>query len=86
MAGKLKFKPIISRVKLNPEQAVLACDCYGWSGGVWGAVSSRGGSNATYCDAPGTKSGGSRTTRRVNTSCGSGGTGYLRASSAGTTS
>jgi len=25
MAGKKKFKPVITRVKLNPEQAVLAC-------------------------------------------------------------
>lgn len=28
MPQKLKFKPVISRVKLNPEQAVLAC--YGY--------------------------------------------------------
>ncbi len=27
MAGKMKFNPIISRVKLNPEQAVLTCTC-----------------------------------------------------------
>ena len=25
---KPKFRPEISRVKLNPEQAVLVCDCY----------------------------------------------------------
>lgn len=25
---KKKFKPIITRVKLNPEQAVLSCDCF----------------------------------------------------------
>jgi len=25
---KPKFKPSISRVKLNPEQAVLQCNCY----------------------------------------------------------
>lgn len=25
---KLKFRPRITRVKLNPEQAVLACSCY----------------------------------------------------------
>jgi len=24
---KLRFRPCISRVKLNPEQAVLQCDC-----------------------------------------------------------
>ncbi len=23
-----KFKPIINRIKLNPEQAVLMCTCY----------------------------------------------------------
>jgi len=28
MAGKPKFRPIITRVKLNPEQAVLQCACY----------------------------------------------------------
>jgi hypothetical protein len=25
---KKKFKPVITRVKLNPEQAVLTCNCY----------------------------------------------------------
>lgn len=28
MSKKPKFKPEITRVKLNPEQAVLTCDCY----------------------------------------------------------
>ena len=28
MSRKPKFKPRITRVKLNPEQAVLSCDCY----------------------------------------------------------
>jgi len=28
MPKKLKFKPSITRVKLNPEQAVLICSCY----------------------------------------------------------
>ena len=28
MGRKLKFKPTITRVKLNPEQAVLTCTCY----------------------------------------------------------
>ena len=28
MAEKLKFKPVITRIKLNPEQAVLSCTCY----------------------------------------------------------
>jgi hypothetical protein len=26
--NKPKFNPIVTRVKLNPEQAVLACSCY----------------------------------------------------------
>jgi hypothetical protein len=26
--GKPKFNPIITRIKLNPEQAVLACTCW----------------------------------------------------------
>lgn len=30
---KKKFKPVITRVKLNPEQAVLTCPCYQSS--VW---------------------------------------------------
>lgn len=32
MSKKMKFKPEITRVRLNPEQAVLACTCY--SGGL----------------------------------------------------
>lgn len=27
-SGKPKFRPIITRVKLYPEQAVLTCPCY----------------------------------------------------------
>ena len=30
MSRKPKFKPMITRVKLNPEQAVLQCQC--WEG------------------------------------------------------
>jgi len=30
MSTKLRFKPEITQIKLNPEQAVLACTC--WSG------------------------------------------------------
>ena len=42
MPRKPKFKPVITRVKLNPEQAVLSCDCYNHSyrylggTGLWG--------------------------------------------------
>jgi hypothetical protein len=34
MTKRKKFNPQITRVKLNPEQAVLACPCYdtGWDG------------------------------------------------------
>ena len=28
MSRKPKFKPVLTRVKLNPEQAVLSCNCY----------------------------------------------------------
>lgn len=35
MSKKTKFKPMITRVKLNPEQAVLACSCY--TSGISGA-------------------------------------------------
>lgn len=28
MSKKAKFKPLITRIKLNPEQTVLACNCY----------------------------------------------------------
>lgn len=31
---KLKFDPQITKVKLHPEQAVLACQC--WNTGLWG--------------------------------------------------
>ncbi len=27
-AKKPEFKPVLTRVKLNPEQAVLQCSCY----------------------------------------------------------
>ncbi len=28
MPRKPKFRPVITRVKLNPEQAVLSCNCF----------------------------------------------------------
>jgi len=28
MPRKPKFKPVITRIKLNPEQAVLSCNCF----------------------------------------------------------
>jgi hypothetical protein len=32
MPRKPKFKPVITRIRLNPEQAVLICSC--WDGGL----------------------------------------------------
>jgi hypothetical protein len=37
---KPKFNPIVTRVKLNPEQAVLACSCYNVNRSNTGASSS----------------------------------------------
>jgi hypothetical protein len=31
MSQKPKLNPVITRIKLNPEQAVLACNCYSGS-------------------------------------------------------
>lgn len=28
MQKKIKFKPKITRIRLNPDQAVLSCDCF----------------------------------------------------------
>lgn len=33
MPRKPKFKPVITRIKLNPEQAVLQCQC--WQDGMY---------------------------------------------------
>jgi len=45
LSKKLKFKPEITRIKLNPEQAVLSCSCYNHrveaketSGSYWGIL------------------------------------------------
>ena len=44
MPKKLKFKPEITRIKLNPEQAVLSCTCYdtGYQATVSGSVLANG--------------------------------------------
>lgn len=54
-AKKPKFKPVITRVKLNPEQAVLSCNC-----ATNGAVLCPTGTSRTvisdmmtYCQMPG---------------------------------
>ncbi len=56
MSRKPKFKPVITRVKLNPEQAVLTCNCFsgGWQFAFDGY--NRPGGNwfqATYCTGKG---------------------------------
>lgn len=68
MPKKPKFKPIITRIKLNPEQAVLACACY-MSGRRWYTAGTRdqsaslssvcsgsgkvGAGSTYYCPTPG---------------------------------
>jgi len=47
MAEKLRFKPVITRIKLNPEQAVLACACY--RGTAW--VRNKAKTGVSYCSA-----------------------------------
>lgn len=44
MVQKLKFKPVVTRVKLNPEQAVLFCNCY-----MSGVLKSTGGTRTSIC-------------------------------------
>lgn len=51
MPQKLKFKPVITRIKLNPEQAVLACSCYG-SRLVWTRTGRRS-AGTTICGPSG---------------------------------
>jgi hypothetical protein len=51
---KPKFKPTVTRVKLNPEQAVLSCDCYNIGLGIYnyGGTSKTGIAmtfGSTYC-------------------------------------
>ncbi len=40
---KKKFEPVITRVKLNPEQAVLQCACY--TGQSWTTVAANKGAS-----------------------------------------
>jgi hypothetical protein len=55
MTKKPKFKPQISRVKLNPEQAVLSCSCYSDQGGGFGtgAFAQGPGYRSDFVMAPG---------------------------------
>jgi len=53
MPKKLKFKPKVKRVKLNPEQAVLQCDCF--DGYYIEDSSAPSGSRRRVCSASGGK-------------------------------
>ena len=57
MSRKPRFKPEITRVKLNPEQAVLSCTCHGlgahWTSGS--PTKSLFANNQYVCD-PGSRS------------------------------
>lgn len=48
MKKKPVFKPVVTRVRLNPEQAVLACSCYNteWKLQSMGTSTMQ---NWTYC-------------------------------------
>ena len=48
MSSKMKFLPIVTKVKLNPEQAVVVCTCWG-SGRAINAAGTR--TRATVCGA-----------------------------------
>ena len=57
MPRKPKFKPEIRRIKLNPEQAVLACGCY-WQGHKHTGTASMGpNSGAHACGTSGRAAG-----------------------------
>lgn len=49
MAGKMKFKPEVTRVRLNPEQAVLECFCY--NTGRAQTLRTCSGKSTTTCEA-----------------------------------
>ncbi len=50
MGRKPKFIPVINRVKLNPEQAVLACPCYVSGVDVLTSSASRSKTQVNGCD------------------------------------
>lgn len=58
MSRKAKFRPVITRVKLNPEQAVLACSCFS-TGHVVGASHNAAtlyAASVQACSSPGLRS------------------------------
>ncbi len=50
MPRKPKFKPVVTRIKLNPEQAVLSCNCH--TGMTFTTMSQMGrsGWQLSYCN------------------------------------
>lgn len=52
MSVKLKFKPVITRVRLNPEQAVLLCPCWDINSQATAVTSLRRATDPqySYCD------------------------------------
>ena len=49
MPRKPKFRPTITRIKLNPEQAVLTCQCHTGSTMAYGRVISNPPTLMTVC-------------------------------------
>jgi len=79
MPQKTKFKPEITRINLDPEQAVLSCTCYNTSYKfVTNGTDKSGGSHNTcdgkshaihwYCTATGTGAARSRPVSSVSSS------------------
>lgn len=66
MPRKLKFNPEITRVKLNPEQAVLQCSCYDATNTVVEGATDHGSANAGCNPGLRTISGFIACTTRVN--------------------
>jgi len=62
MDKKPKFKPLITRVHLNPEQAVLSCNCWSsnkyWTTINWGLAWNNGSGTVTACNWPQNPKGG----------------------------
>jgi hypothetical protein len=52
LSGKLKFNPEITRVKLNPEQAVLSCQCVANSWQVSGSIELSNAGDSPGCYVP----------------------------------
>lgn len=53
MSKKPKFKPEVTRIALNPEQAVLLCACYDTSHQINGSVNKGPLDGVTLCQGAG---------------------------------